>query len=376
MIQAADLVGAYGISFMIALVQAAGLRALRERRITKGAIFAGLLLSAALFYGALRGPPDSVGPGPGVLMIQTSVPHSVKQDLLEKRPGQREMWNSHFRQTREAMQDHPEARLIIWPETMSPFPYLLESPRRGPFLSHAGVVARTFERPVIYGINSYAGMDRLHRGFNTALLVDKNGRVTGMYRKQRLVPMGEEFIARWLVSEETGDRWFKWISANFGIPRSCDLERGDGFATLDAGPGLRCAVLICFEGLYSDLVRGAVEQGDADVLVLLVNNGWFANSFEQRQFVASCVFRAVETRTPLLTCANTGITCAVAPSGEILGEVDSAMEQGDLYTEVPLRWDPPPFLRGGAYALPVLLVAALAVAFLLARIRKGRFGTE
>jgi apolipoprotein N-acyltransferase len=163
---------------------------------------------------------------------------------------------------------------------------------------------------------------------------------------------------------------FDWLSRNLGLPRSCDLEAGEGFETLDAGPGLRCAALICFEGLYPDLVRGAARHDRPDLLLHLVNNGWFGRSLEERQCLASWVFRAVETRTPFLSCANGGITCAVAPDGRILGRIDRVMEEGWLHVRVPPRWPEPLFLRGGFLLPPVLLLLLVPVFLLRARRRR------
>ncbi|MHC4548998.1 MAG: apolipoprotein N-acyltransferase [Planctomycetota bacterium] len=365
-IQIADLVGALGVSFVMAYVQAAVLEIALRRRVGLAAAFAAASLAALLAYGWLRSGPDGP-PGPGVLMIQSSIPHDVKE---HGKITAEEMWRSHVQQTRMGIEKHPRTKLIIWPETMNPYGYVEGSESRSAgFRLTARQVARRFQRPVIYGINSFTGWDRVNRGHNSAILVDRTGAVRGLYRKQVLVPMGEEFVPRWFLSEEVSDRWFKWLSSNLGLPRSCDLESGDGFVTLDAGPGLGCAPLICFEGLYADLARGAVRTGEVDLLLHLVNNGWFGRSWEQRQCVASWVMRAVETRTPFFSCANCGITCAVAPSGEILGRVDRVMEKGVLYAEVPPRWPAPFYLRGGVWALPVALLAGFGAAWALARRR-------
>jgi len=148
--------------------------------------------------------------------------------------------------------------------------------------------------------------------------------------------------------------------------------------TLDAGPGLRCAALICFEGVYPSLARAAVKHERPDLVLHLVNNGWFleppflgvrVRSFEQRQCLAAWVFRAVETRTPFFSCANGGITCAVAPDGRILGRVDRIMGEGWLALKVPPRWEPPLFLRGGFLLPPALLLPLLFFFLLRARRR-------
>jgi apolipoprotein N-acyltransferase len=115
-----------------------------------------------------------------------------------------------------------------------------------------------------------------------------------------------------------------------------------------------------------------VRHGSPDLILHLVNNGWFGDSYEQRQCVAAWVFRAVETRTPFLSCANAGITCAVGPSGEILGEIDRVMGEGTLHVRVPPRWPPPPCLRGG-FLLPLLL-ALVALPLCLWRARRAGAG--
>ena len=61
--------------------------------------------------------------------------------------------------------------------------------------------------------------------------------------------------------------------------------------TLDAGDGLRCAMSICFEGLSGSMTADAAK--DADLVLNLVNNGWFGACYEERQMVAIWKFRVV-----------------------------------------------------------------------------------
>ena len=122
-----------------------------------------------------------------------------------------------------------------------------------------------------------------------------------------------------------------WLHENIGYPRTVDLLKGDRAVVLDAGEGLRCGPLICFEGLYADLARKALQAGEVDLILHLVNNGWF------------------------------GISCAVAPSGEVFVRLDKVMETGVAWGRVPPRWREPLFLRGGRWLLPAGL--GLAGAF-------------
>jgi apolipoprotein N-acyltransferase len=378
LIQMADLVGAFGVSFLVAFVQAAALEAIRARRFTAPLGAAAALLVAALVYGAMRRGPG--GPeGPGILMVQTAVPSYVKDEETEEPRGS--LWKSLMRLTREGLASHPDTALVVWPETMFPAGYLESDPERGSFAGSARTFARTFKRPAFFGLTSFATEENVKRGrgYNTALLADAEGKVKGLYRKQRLVPMSEEFLPRRILPEAWADAFFAWLVGTFGLPRSCDLESGEGFATLDAGPGLRCALLICFEGAYPDLARGAASHERPDLLLHLVNNGWFREppflwtrmpSFEQRECLPIWVFRAVETRTPFFSCANAGITCVVAPDGRILGRIDRVMGEGVLHARVPPRWPAPLFLRGGFLLPPVLLLLLLPICLYRAR-RKG-----
>lgn len=359
-IQVADVVGAYGLSFLMVYVQTAFLR--RSRAELAAAV---VLLGLTLGYGFLRTGPVPER-GPTVLMVQTAVPHSVKE--THARSG--DTGATLVKLTREGLARHPETALVVWPETMFPGRYVAGDPGASYYWGQALRFARSIGRPCIYGINTYDSREQMHRGYNSAALVDAEGELRGIYRKQRLVPMGEEFLPRRVFPEAWCDAWFKWLVENVGMNQSADLEAGKGFVTLDAGPGLRCAVLICFEGLYPDMGRDAVKSGDPDLILHLVNNGWFGHTWEQRQCVASWVFRAVETRTPFYSCANAGITCAVNPDGSIAGRIDKVFETGYLAVATTRRWPAPVFLHGGQWILPGVLVLAGAVLWALRRRRR------
>ena len=364
LIQVAELFGVPALSFVMAY---ACLAIYRRRRTEIGVALA--LVLGVVGYGLFVPHAPSTRRGPGVLMIQTAVPYSVKVDGRSSDKILADL----DRLTAEGLRAHPEAQLVVWPETMHVYP-LVEDVRGlerysqlwRPLLADIRSRARRYEKPFLYGINSFRDKRAYtrYRGHNAALLVDADGATRGLYHKQRLVPMGEEFLLRRFLPEKTADAIKDWLVRNVGFPSSSDLETGDRFVTLDAGPGLKCAMLICFEGLYPSDPRRALEVGSPDLLLHLVNNGWFGKVWEERQCVAAWVFRAVETRTPFLSCANGGITCAIDPAGRIYAELDKVMEPGFLYAEVPRRESPTLYMRGGRFALPVVLsLLALYFAF-------------
>ncbi|MDH3591879.1 MAG: apolipoprotein N-acyltransferase [Planctomycetota bacterium] len=367
-LQVVDLVGAAGLSFVMAYAQ--GAVAARKRT---ELIAAGALVAAVLGYGLWRTGPADAADGPAIVMVQTKQPHSVKETV---RLSPRHFWRRLMELTREGLKEWPDARLVVWPETIYPWPYVETGDVDPRFrLSHARSFARQIGKPMLIGLNSYTNIDRgrAGRGHNSAVLIEPNGGEPTIYRKQHLVPMGEEFLLRYVLPEAWASAMFDWLAENVAYPRNCDLEKGDGFAVLDAGEGLRCVPLICFEGLYPDMGRAALSA-DADLVIHLVNNGWFGASWEQRQSVACWVMRAVETRTPFFSCANGGVTCAIAPDGRILGRIDRVMEEGVMGARVPRRWDEPWFMRGGAYAVLAVSLAGVALFGLLTWRRRTENG--
>jgi apolipoprotein N-acyltransferase len=72
-----------------------------------------------------------------------------------------------------------------------------------------------------------------------------------LYVKRRPVPFGEYVPGR---------RWLSWIPALDQVPR--DAVAGPGPQAFTVAPGVTVAVVICFETLFSDLVRSNVLAGD------------------------------------------------------------------------------------------------------------------
>ena len=365
-IQIADVAGTYAVSFLLAFLQAAALQAWARRKFRALAV-AGALCVASLGYGFAR-RVDGKPTGAGVLVVQTSVPLLLKvQQGFDFDAMLRDM----VRLTRRGLEKHPDAGLVVWPETMHPYSYI-ETGAGHQFGESVRRYARVFGRSAIYGVNSYSNMESYtsRRGHNSVVLVESDGRIGTIYHKQRLVPLGEHFLPRLIFPDAWCDGWIEWLMAH-GYPANADLEEGEGFEILDGGEGLRAAPLVCFEGLYPDLARKAVAGGDPDFLLVLANFGWFGASWQQAQARAIWAFRAVETRTPLLVCANGGISCAVAPSGALQGAVEGVMTEGFLYVPLLPRAPEPPYMRGGYALLPSCLILAAAF-FLVGSYRRRR----
>jgi apolipoprotein N-acyltransferase len=150
-----------------------------------------------------------------------------------------------------------------------------------------------------------------------------------------------------------------------------------------AGPPVAVGVTICFESAFSRAARGLVRSG-ADVLVNLTNDAWFGTRDGLRthalwQHPAHLVLRAVETRTPVLRAANTGVSMVVDRRGRVVARTP-LFEEARLPVELPAPPEgadpggpgagPTLFVRTGDLVGPVCVLAALLA--LLAGWRGGR----
>jgi len=109
-----------------------------------------------------------------------------------------------------------------------------------------------------------------------------------------------------------------------------------GIGNFSSGTGIRLlptentalATLICYEIIFPNLTRQFVKLG-AHCIVNITNDAWFGRTCAPYQLLSMAVLRAVENKRFLVRAANTGISAAIAPSGEILA-------QTELFTEAAL----------------------------------------
>jgi len=389
LIQIADLFGAYGVSVLVAAVNglvadvlwpALSCRAHDQRGTLRGeyakhrgklVVSAGLVgaaLAATLAYGTVRLRQVVISEGPRVALIQGNIAQSLKFRPLETE----RIFAIHRGLSLEALTENPD--LIIWPETMLPGVFFS---REGYF----GTYSRTFDldskvrqlmaelgRPLLAGARSESASGDQ---FNSALLLTADGEVVAMYSKMHLVPFGE-FVPRIVRAP------FRLLPDRLNpIPYRFGLKPGRAQTifevTTEEGPDakpFRFGVLICYEDIIPGLARGLARRG-VDCLVNITNDGWFKDSAELDQHVIGSVFRAVETRKPVLRAANTGITSIISPHGEEVVRLRDPATGSDRevagYLVYPVPLSPPlaPTLYVRWGDLPVQVMTAVALLLLV-----------
>ena len=188
--------------------------------------------------------------------------------------------------------DHPD--LVIWPETAFPDD-LLQSIQWRPLI---------FAEATRINADLLVGMAPIIEGkeYNSALLIDTHGQLSGLYHKQALVPFAENTpLAAW------GIDWGRGYHISSG--------HKPGIFTLSRG-SLLFGVVICSESAHPALVR-QLRRAGIRFLVEISNDGWFTDKASYMLHAQAAVMRAVENRMWVIRAANTGFSFAVDPNGVI-----------------------------------------------------------
>lgn len=310
-LQIAAWVGVEGISLWIVAVNAAvfaAARAWMEGRpraaLARAAGALAIAVTVPLFGAAVlsRAPRDEIDAGTSgdggplaIALLQANTPREIKwehgyegivvDDLLAR--------------TRAAAA--AGAQLVIWPETAAPLmilwdPELARRVRSTVAEAQCWTLVGTLDA-VLKGGDDFDA-------YNAAMLYDPSGNLRQRYYKMKLVPFSEAMPF---------SRKIPWMNAlNFG---QSDFRAGPEHTVFHAGKH-PFSVLICFESIFPDLSRERVRRG-ARYLVTITNDFWFGRSAGPKQHAEMSIVRAVENRTPLARCANTGISFFVDPWGRV-----------------------------------------------------------
>ena len=348
----ASLVGVYGLSFEIVLVNsvfAAAFLGPRARR--KLLLVAACGAAVILQAGQLLVPPP-VPADRNALLVQPNVP------ILEGAVWTREYFQDTLRDL-TALSLHPPGEmkdsrrpdLIVWPESPSPF-YTNDPLFRGA----VSALAKQSGSWVVAG--SIGIKPAMHSGgeasqiFNSAAMVNPEGEWVGRYDKVHLVPFGEYLPFPQLFAFAGG------LTKEVG-----EFQRGASHAPLDAGSE-RVGIFICYESIFPDEVRQGPLEG-AQVLLNISNDGWYGDSGAWAQHLQQTQMRAIENDRWLLAGTNTGMTASIDPYGRIVAATPRKVRTA-LDAPYALREGTTFYTRHGdwfAYLCAIISVGAVVMRF-------------
>ena len=298
LIQAAAWGGVYAVSFLILSINSsiALLVVKRTMWALTAALMTVLLVGIVIGAGAMPSgafyAPDSTL---AVVAVQPNVPMNPVKSVAETK----ELLDRHLSLSKHGLEQIRDGspRLVVWPE--SPMNFTYSSDRTFQEL----VANFTKENRTMLLFNS---LEPAPNGgsYNSALLINEEGRLISQYDKIRLMPFGEYVpLPQWLPGASL-------ISGIVG-----EFTPGTKYTLMPMGDR-RVGVFICIEAAYPWIARRLVNEG-ADSLINISNDGYLGPTAVMRQHLANAIFRAVETNTSMLRVTNTGLSAAIADDGRV-----------------------------------------------------------
>jgi apolipoprotein N-acyltransferase len=369
LIQIADLAGEYGVDFLMMLVAGCVSSVVQLSHYVKPKLRvrplalapAAIAMSAALVYGHWRvGEASAEHRAPKrarIALIQGNSLAEWKYDPSRERQIMEEYISLSERAV-ETAKSHGDGRpvdLVVWPETMFRTPLVTfdrgykpptEATRTPDEVAAIGprdlaILVERFRTPLLVGVERLHFLAADQTGeenppalrYNSSVLVDQSGKIVGTYDKVHRVVFGE-FIP-----------FAKWLPFLYSMtPLTGGIEAGKGPVVLELNDHFY-APNICYETVIPHVIRrqantqvmrgstqvmrgspdpassGAVSRPATthgpDVLINLTNDAWYWGSSELDMHLACGVFRAIETRMPLVIAANGGLSAWIDRFGRI-----------------------------------------------------------
>ncbi len=344
LIQISDLVGAYGVTFVIASVNGAladialvhiakkhkPCVPLGPRRLRLAIAFPVVILMATLVYGIFSLQSDTMKPGPKVAVLQGDFLDTVNGPEVSGADKKR----MYLEMVDAASTQKPD--LFLLPE--SPWRMFLNKEARGlnrvsrESFSDLSLRAIRNKSYLVTGCASleHDASDLLakNRPYNSAAVFYPDGREPGRYDKVHVVYFGETVPFRFSRFHSL----YLWLNGlmPFSGPDGdyeYSLFAGSEFRVFDMQPASQPGTTyhfgtpICYEDVMPYVSRRFVADGSkvkrADFLLNISNDGWFGRGIQQAQHLAICVFRAVENRVGIARAVNTGISGFIDPDGKL-----------------------------------------------------------
>jgi apolipoprotein N-acyltransferase len=304
---------------------------------------AAMVLTGALIYGHVRlkhaftNAQSRDHAGPRIALIQGNALADWKLDIER----QQEIMDEYISLSEKAIAqakttgDGRLPNLVVWPETMyrnalwgfdpdfklptgsnTTTDKLVASHRREltNLATHLGTPILVGIDRIQFRVDGDAPADRpAFRAYNTAALATPNGQTVTTYDKVHLVMFGEYVPFSHLIPV------LERLSSLTG-----SVEAGEGPVALCTGGD--CYIpSICYETAIPHVIRRQVSTLETDgqrpvALVNLTNDAWYWGSSELDMHLACGVFRAVESRLPLVIAANGGTSAWVDHVGRVRAE--------------------------------------------------------
>jgi apolipoprotein N-acyltransferase len=331
-IQIADIIGTFGISFLIVLINVLFFFTIKyfkeDRKTSILSILAVILIfTLTLFYGFNKEASyKPTGRELKVGLIQPNLDPWEKWETTDLD----NLLHIYFSLSKQAI--NKGAKVIFWPETALPVYLTL-----GNYDTEVDSIYNFIQKNNVYLLTGmpnvvfYNKDDHPHGAkydkslgyygtYNSILLFSPYSRKIQHYGKIKLVPFGERvpfvnelpFLGDWM-------RWGVGIGG-WNIGRDTTIFKLDlknkNQSTVDS---IKVGGLVCFESVFPIFASHFVNKG-AEFLAVVTNDSWYGNLSGPYQHKEYADLRAVENRRFVVRASNGGISCVINPLGQTLEE--------------------------------------------------------
>lgn len=401
-LQIAEITGAYGVSFVMMLVNGAVAYWWRHREEAVSLHYlkmAGAVTALVCLYGGVRLVQTETGRPLPVATMQAGF-NSLQSHFNMSPPPSLEAQRATFMElTAQARRSPLKPVLYVWPESAAPGDALHKEKYD---ISHASVydflmdLARDNHIALITGSTleeklkdipdqsnqnqtdqtntgnskpNYFGSEGEQKvAENASVLFDAEGHRPQYYVKRQLVPFGEFIPFRDIIPQV--------IFKSFGFPDRDDVT-GKTAAVLsfnDAKYGrVELGPFICYEAMFPQYAREMTQKG-ATLLVTQSNDSWFQSRAAMEQHLASVVLRSIENRRQIVRSTTTGLTCFIDDRGHIYDALP-INKPGFSVREMQMLTGWSLYSRFGDWFVLACCVAGLGLMWKYDRIKNDRIKT-
>lgn len=299
--QVAELGGTPLLDALMVLTGTAAYEAMRRRRKLVAALAAGLVVVPIVFglvrLGSVTRSRDAA-PTIRVGVVQPNI------GIFDKHDPRFHPMHLQLLQDMSVALERRGAELIVWPESAYPFPF----PRGVQRDLRGRLAIRRADMHTSLLVGAITRASRCDR-WNSAIALDRDGRITGVSDKVELLAFGET-VPLWDVLPP--------LQSMF----PCPGIRAAAHPEVVALDGTRLGVLNCYEDVLAEHGR-TLALREPELLVNVTNDAWFGQTREPHLHQLVARYRAIETRRDLVRVVNTGVSAHIASTGATLYETET-----------------------------------------------------
>ena len=216
-------------------------------------------------------------------------------------------------------------KLLVWPESVFPYAYFKSEQSRQKVSSFA----LEHQTNILFTTVDWEITQTGKQFFGVSVLVGKNGKVLGRYKKIFLIPFGEMIpFSDWFPGIAS------WLRKN--IANMSEFDQGTEYTVFSMAENTQLSAPICFDIFNPAVLRGMVLKG-SQLVLNLSNLAWFGHTTASDNMVAVLRWRAIENRVPVIFASNNGKSVFIASNGKNISQQLGLFEEGSITSELKLQ---------------------------------------